>query len=85
MMPIRDPRDRFFYPILTLIMDSYNLHWQIFVQYTVLYFLPVLPPRTLDDITKEEFSHVLDVNILGAFLVSKVIKISVLYYTQGFV
>ena len=25
MMPICDPRDGFFYPILTLMMDSYNL------------------------------------------------------------
>ena len=62
-------------PYLTLMMDSYNLLWQIFAKYTVSYFLPVLPPRTLDEITKEEFSHVLDVNILGAFLVSKVIQI----------
>ena len=28
-MPIRDPRDRFFYPTLTLIMDTYNFAFQI--------------------------------------------------------
>ena len=42
------------------------------VECTISYF-SVLPPRTLDEITKEEFSRVLDVNVLGAFLVSKVI------------
>ena len=41
------------------------------VECTISY-VSVLPPRTLDEITKEEFSRVLDVNVLGAFLVSKV-------------
>ena len=31
-----------------------------------------LPPKTLDDLTKEEFASLLDVNVLGTFLVSKV-------------
>ena len=50
-------------------MNSYTF-WHESFECTISYF-SVLPP-ILDEITKEEFSRVLDVNVLGAFLVSKV-------------
>ena len=37
--------------------------------------LVALPPKTLDYLTKEEFASLLDVNVLGTFLVSKVINL----------
>ena len=41
----------------------------------MIVYIIALPPKTLDDLTKEEFASLLDVNVLGTFLVSKVINL----------
>ena len=42
-----------------------------FSQYT-FFFISVLPALSLDDLSLEQFRQIIDVNLLGAFLVSKV-------------
>ena len=43
------------------------------------YLFAVLSPKMLDELTKDEFASLLDVNILGTFLVSKVTIITIIF------
>ena len=47
----------------------------VFSKLFVIFYIIALPPKTLDDLTKDEFASLLDVNVLGTFLVSKVINL----------